>query len=355
MRIPSLDGLRAVSIALVLFSHAMIGVPITKTHLWNFVGRGDLGVSIFFVISGFLITNLLLREEKKSGRISLRDFYVRRLFRIVPPFYAYLLVVLLAWYFGGFALNRGAWLASLLFVRDYAPVPWDWSTGHSWSLSIEEQFYLLWPFALAMLGRNKGLKAAVVLIASIPVIRTISHGVWNHGPFDLYMFHFRVDGLMVGSLLALLQPQQSFQALWQRAESRWAAVASVAFLLLLSPAMALRFRSWYSLPVGLSLDNFAIAYIMFYVIRNPDCSAGRALNWKPVAYIGTISYSLYLWQQLFLSESTHRILPALLAAFSCAVLSWYLIEIPSRWVRDSVMTRIVRGQSVVAPSAVAAN
>lgn len=338
MRIPSLDGLRAVSIALVLVSHGMSGVPITKTHLWNFVGRGDLGVSIFFVISGFLITSLLLREEEKAGKISLRDFYIRRSFRIIPPFYAYLFVVLLASHFGWLSSHAGPWLASLLFFRDYAPVPWEWSTGHSWSLSIEEQFYLLWPFALAMLGRRKGLKVAIVLIASIPVIRTISHGVWNHGPFDFYMFHFRVDGLMVGSLLALLQPKQSFQAFWRRAESGWTAFGCVAFLLLFSPAIALLFRGWYTLPVGMSLENFAIAYIMFYVIRNPDCWTGRVLNWKPIAYIGTISYSLYLWQQPFLSGA-HRVLPALVAAFACALLSWYLIEIPSRWMRDRVMAR----------------
>lgn len=319
--------------------HAMVGMPVAKTQLWNFVGRGDLGVSVFFVISGFLITSLLLREEDKSGRISLRDFYVRRLFRIVPPFYAYLLVVLLAWRFGWLASNRGAWLASLLFVRDYAHVPWDWSTGHSWSLSIEEQFYLLWPLALAMLGRNKGLKLAAVLVAAIPPLRTLCHGIWNHGPTDFYTFHYRVDGLMVGSLLALVRPKQSFQTFWRRSESGWAAFGCVAFLLLLSPAMALRFRGWYSLPLGMSLDNFAIAYIMLYVIENPLGFAGRLLNWKPVAFLGVISYSLYLWQEPFLSESTERVLPAVLAAFGCALLSWYLVETPSRWMRDWIMTR----------------
>jgi peptidoglycan/LPS O-acetylase OafA/YrhL len=339
LRIPSLDGLRAISIALVLIGHAYIGRAIAGTWVWRFIGRADLGVAIFFVISGFLITSLLLREEEKTGRTSLRDFYLRRLFRIVPPFYTYLLVVLMAWHLGWLTSNRGAWLASLFFVRDYAHVSWDWSTGHSWSLSIEEQFYLLWPFALVVFGRNKGVKLAVAIVVATPLVRTICHGIWGHnGPHEFFTFHFRADALMTGSLLALLQSRPLFQALWRKVESVGIALGCSVFLVLVSPALALRFLGWYYVPLGMSLDNFAIAYLMFYVIRNPEGLLGRVLNWRPIVHVGVLSYSLYLWQELFLSPTTQHILLSLIAALVCAELSWYLVETPSRWMRDRVMT-----------------
>jgi peptidoglycan/LPS O-acetylase OafA/YrhL len=95
MRIPSLDGLRAVSIAMVLLSHALVSTTVRQSKWLPLLADGDLGVSVFFVISGFLITSLLLYEEHTTGRINLREFYLRRFFRIVPPFYAFLLAVCL--------------------------------------------------------------------------------------------------------------------------------------------------------------------------------------------------------------------------------------------------------------------
>jgi peptidoglycan/LPS O-acetylase OafA/YrhL len=142
-RIPSLDGLRALSIALVLAGHSIPNAQ-WDWFLWKVFGNGDLGVSIFFVISGFLITSLLLKEHAEAGEISPSSFYLRRAFRILPPFYAFLVVLLALKRFGVLELSLRGWTEAVTFLRDYLSAD-DWWTIHIWSLSVEEQFYLLWP------------------------------------------------------------------------------------------------------------------------------------------------------------------------------------------------------------------
>src|ERR1039458_3887087 len=125
VRIPSLDGLRAISILMVLIGHALFSYHGEHRMGWSYLGNGDLGVSIFFVISGFLITALLLREFDKNGDISLRYFYFRRALRILPPFYAFLLAVLIVWRLGWIASDWRSLSSSLFFLRDYM-LPGDW-------------------------------------------------------------------------------------------------------------------------------------------------------------------------------------------------------------------------------------
>ena len=141
---PSLDGLRAFSIVLVLIAHVSLQYP----WLRRFVEHvGNYGVRIFFVISGFLITGLLLKELTKTGRISLKSFYIRRTLRIFPAFYVYVLtVVILAWA-GILILLPGDLLHAVTYTMNYHMVR-SWWLNHMWSLSVEEQFYLLWPTVL---------------------------------------------------------------------------------------------------------------------------------------------------------------------------------------------------------------
>src|SRR6202021_1369361 len=151
-RIPSLDGLRAVAILLVISLHIIqrnitslgnlkLGVPLFL------LASGD-GVGIFFVLSGFLITGLLLKEYDATGRINLINFYLRRTFRILPPLYTYLAFVIIFCAVIGYPLHARTIDGSALFFLDYFPGDGQWFTEHTWSLCIEEQFYLLWPVAL---------------------------------------------------------------------------------------------------------------------------------------------------------------------------------------------------------------
>src|SRR5215475_4830380 len=163
-RIPSLDGLRCIAVAMVLFSH-MLGTqgflrPSQGAFLYEF---GNLGVKVFFVISGYLITNLLLHELAKTNRIHLGKFYFRRTFRIFPACYCMVAALILFRMSGWISLTPRDVLHALTYTSNYYPGR-SWSIGHTWSLGVEEQFYLLWPAALVILGRRKGFVAAASMI-----------------------------------------------------------------------------------------------------------------------------------------------------------------------------------------------
>src|SRR5580692_8626360 len=150
-RIASLDGLRAVSILLVLTSHSILG-----THSFAFrllFLHADLGVRVFFIISGFLITTLLLNERAESGGISLRLFYIRRTLRILPAFYLFVGTVAILNALGVIAVPPGNWVYVLTYTLNFDPHP-PWVLGHLWSLSVEEQFYLLWPLVMRFARRS---------------------------------------------------------------------------------------------------------------------------------------------------------------------------------------------------------
>ena len=168
-RIPSLDGLRAISIALVLFAHTS-GTAFFPSFVFLRRHLGNFGVRVFFVISGYLITTLLLKELDKTGRISLKLFYIRRVFRIFPAAYFYLAVAAVLLAFGLVELEWNDIVFGFTYTTNYDPVR-PWHTIHLWSLSVEEQFYLIWPATLAFLGRRRAMVAAAAMIAVAPLLR----------------------------------------------------------------------------------------------------------------------------------------------------------------------------------------
>src|SRR4051812_33530313 len=143
-RIPSLDGLRAISIAFVLFAHlaGTRNFPASRV-VGKIVDFGALGVHVFFVISGYLITRLLLEELERRQRISLGRFYLRRTLRIFPPYYAFILALVAAQALGWLQLASRDVMHAMTYTSNYY-LERSWFTGHTWSLSVEEQFYLLW-------------------------------------------------------------------------------------------------------------------------------------------------------------------------------------------------------------------
>ena len=166
-RLPGLDGLRAISVALVIFLHLGSMSYFPRAHWLHAVAEeGLFGVQIFFVISGFLITWLLLAEEKKRGRIDLGKFYIRRALRILPPALLFLLTLKLLDAFGIVEVGWRDVLYAMLFVRNVLPGPI--LTNHYWSLAIEEQFYLGWPFLVVLLPS----RGRLLVIISMIVART---------------------------------------------------------------------------------------------------------------------------------------------------------------------------------------
>ncbi|MFT3915091.1 MAG: acyltransferase [Anaeromyxobacteraceae bacterium] len=353
-RVPSLDGLRAVSIACVLVAHSFFAagrehpesVPIALLE-----NLGPLGVTLFFGISGFIITTLLAREQARRGRISLGEFYLRRAFRILPPLWVYVAAVALL----APPPPEGAFRHTLLFLTDYLRAGW-W-LGHTWSLSVEEQFYLLWPATLAVAGR-RGVRVALLVLLASPVIRSVHHllSPWESLSF---MFHARMDALAVGCLVALergrlLGPAPS-RAL-ATAASGPAALLSAAFLAVASPLLVLRFHGWYEYPVRYTLEALAVASILVWALRNPASAVGRLLNLPAVAHVGVLSYSLYLWQQPFFSGEARNLALGrfplnVLAALAVAELSYRLVERPALGLRDRVLGwRRARRAAALAPA-----
>lgn len=327
-RIPSLDGLRAISISFVLLGHlgGTAGFPVPAAAVGYF-GVAELGVRVFFVISGFLITGLLLHEIGKTGTISLRRFYWRRTLRIFPPYYALLLCIGLVWALGKLELRPGDLLHAVTYTTNYH-ADRAWPLGHTWSLAVEEQFYLLWPAALLVLRPERGVKAVVAIILLVPVVRLVE---WYAGMHALIgnSFETVADALATGCLLAGAR-----DALWSVARYRRLLTSRWFFVVPLIPlALSALSRPRIDFAVGITLSNLCIAATIDWCVRFHEGFVGRMLNARPVAFFGVLSYSLYLWQQPFINRTsdalTARFPSSVLLAIACALVSYYLIERPA--------------------------
>jgi len=285
-------------------------------------------VVVFFVISGFLITRLMVSEHAKRGRVSLKLFYARRALRLFPAAYAFIACVCLLWWAGVVHLQaRDIWHA-VTYTVNYLPGR-SWQIGHLWSLSVEEQFYLIWPCTFVLLGsRRAGWVAAGVILFG-PVARSCSWLFLRGTPYyDLEMFPMVADSLAMGCLLAKIGGWLEGKT-WYLQLFRPAYSAGLVVLIL-----ALNRYSGYTVVgvFGASVINASLAVLIH---RSVYCSGdwfGRVLNWKPVAFVGVLSYSLYLWQQLFLNRNSFAWVNAfpqnLGFAVAAALGSYFLLEKP---------------------------
>ncbi len=315
-RIPSLDGLRAISITLVVLSHLVKWKHISLARAQTY---GELGVHIFFVLSGFLITNLLLNEYDRTSTISLRDFYIRRAFRIFPAAFVFLAAVIVLYW------HQMRWYhiaAALLYVANM-DLTRPWIFGHLWSLSIEEQFYLLWPFAMKKWHRHKTVILVCVFVAA-PVFRTALYAFKVHsgliGSLPVY-----ADQLAIGCLLAIFAPRLP--------KIPGYVAAGMVLVLIFSPWFPATspVRTLFMLFVVRPVLHVSVAGLVLHVIQVPY----RALNWSPVAWLGKISYSVYLWQELFCSNPALQLGYALvLPTLAAACLSYYFVERPMLRLRE---------------------
>jgi peptidoglycan/LPS O-acetylase OafA/YrhL len=323
---------------MVLIAHLAATTPGLQRVIWRF-GLGNLGVRVFFVISGFLITTLLLKELSATQSISLREFYVRRFFRIVPAFYAMLAVVLVLVPFGVFSAGAKDVALAAFYISNYR-IP-QIEVGHSWSLAVEEQFYLMWPLALVALGRKRASFVAIALLAISPLFRLASlRGWWPTDP--MYAFENVADALAVGCLLAIFR-ERLWSASWYRAmhESRF-------FLLIPLAALApkvLQVPDALWMTCGVPLLNVAIGLTIDHYIRFPLTPVGRVLNSRPFVLCGLLSYSIYLWQQIFLLGKTQLPFPLNLACiFIVAALSFWIIEQPVQALGRRVIDSMRKGR-----------
>jgi peptidoglycan/LPS O-acetylase OafA/YrhL len=331
-RIPSLDGWRAISITLVLVGH-LLGtrgfLPVSKLPWLGDLGH--LGVTIFFVISGFLITSLLIAERERTGRVSLKAFYLRRVIRIFPAFYAFVALICVADALGWLRITGSDIAAAVTYTVNYYSGR-SWPIGHLWSLSIEEQFYLLWPFVFVRLREKHALAVALAAWLAAPVVRAAMHVAFGAGsPYrDLEIFPAAADAIAIGCAMALLRPWLLAQGWYLRLTS-----SSAFFPVLVIGILMLEYLGrGYTLAdlLGTPPMLIALAIGIEATTRHADSLVGRMLNLRPLVFLGVLSYSLYLWQQPFLNRQSDAMANAfpqnLGFALLAALLSYLLVEKP---------------------------
>jgi peptidoglycan/LPS O-acetylase OafA/YrhL len=271
---PRLDGLRALSILLVLTWHSHVSA-LKLLH-------GQAGVTVFFVISGFIITTLLLREESNNGRASLRSFYVRRVFRIFPLYYLALLIFSLAT-FAGFADDAGDYGLRLVHFLTYTnEFATDGTFGHSWSLAIEEKFYFVWPllaFATPALARFRAWIGVALLAATFAIGLFLPDGY-----LGIY------SPIIAGCVLAILAHRARSYA----AMSRTLARPAIAL-----PLFALAVAAILTSPYGhVQVVAGAAVAVAFPALLFGNQWMGKWLEFKPLTYIGRRAYAIYLFHPL---------------------------------------------------------
>ena len=352
-RIPSLDGLRAVSIFMVLFAHATntVNFPAWLIHRPSAFLVGTLGVRVFFVISGFLITTLLLKELNKNGKISLGQFYRRRALRILPVYYFYILTVLVIFGVLGLAhMPASVYISSATFTTHF----WShwgsesWPLQHTWSLSIEEQFYLVWPAMLAFLGPRVGGRLWVpFLIIAAPVARCI----FLNNPVVAQLFISHGDSIAVGCLLALLFTRREKET--KHLLSIHPHIGRVFAVVFIYPEVFFNLPYYYicghDLPFKSlfpafvpTLQNLSIGYLIGSFVSVRTGASFHFLNFGFIQWIGRLSYSLYIWQQIALMPKDYNFAPGhgswlmwlssfpqnIIFLIGLACLSYYCLEKP---------------------------
>ncbi len=340
-RIPTLDGWRAVAITAVVIHHLARWFYQQESAYDLSVTRfGAFGVDVFFGLSGLLITKLLLDEFGRTGNFDLRGFYIRRAFRILPPYLMFLAVITAA------GMWRSAWEAAscLLFFRNYVPDSLaGGATQHLWSLAVEEHFYLLWPGLLAWVGARRSKNLAAGLALAVALWRLIQSQL-AAPVFGSVPAHFRtdvrLDALLWGCVVAFILDNADARARLakQLQFGVWCAMAGLLGLCIV----------YYS-EITSVMVAVLIPMLLAGTTLHPQWALSRVLDWAPVTWIGRISYSLYLWQALFLYPGWEH--PAhwwqqwpanLPVTVAVAALSYYAIEKPLQRVGRKLASRSLR-------------
>ena len=343
-RLPALDGLRAVAVLSVIGSHVITSlIP------------GSFGVTLFFFISGFIITRLLLQDDAPLGA-----FYIRRFFRLYPALVAYIAASVVSMHLAGETVRWDGAVAGLFFFTNYVPETTGYFT-HLWSLAVEEHFYILFPLLVVFLRPDRLLAALIACVVLALGVRVYEvYAGYAHG-FIQGATHTRIDSIAYGCLLSVLFHRAQTSARVSRfldaLSTRPAMVFGVALLVLSFAIRSETFRQ--TLRYSVQGIAFALFFCAIFWGSIAPRLVVRVLESRVMTYIGAISYSLYLFHQGarmvayrvgFEQFSPEHIAITLAITVPLALLSFYAIEGPCRRYGAALARRVVKGHITAMPT-----
>lgn len=350
------DGLRAILTVMVLAQHLGSVSWITNVdlgsvswftnaqllHYYQTYLSGGVALTVFFVISGFLITRILIGQKKRKG-ISLKKFYIRRFMRLSPPLVIFFLLVFVLMLTHSIKDSYAGLLFSMFYLYNYIPHNFFVTElSHTWSLALEEQYYLLWPIVLSTLAFRKVLLFIGVLVA----LSLLSAAIYPYLyiPYNDKEYLLRQTfnmsrwfipaalPVMIGSLSALLHDRSD------TSQRRWLKSGLILLPALLFYALP-GFGKW-SGPGILFSQSIGIALFLIWIIENQYARFVNALEFAPMAYVGRMSYSIYIFQGIFLRTGPggpmwfHDFPINVLLTAGLAMLSYHFVEQPVLKLRD---------------------
>jgi peptidoglycan/LPS O-acetylase OafA/YrhL len=365
-RVPTLDGWRGLAILGVVLYHARSSF--VEGPLPRLAVRGAFGVDLFFAISGFLICGKLFQELQNTGTFSLKTFYSRRLFRIVPALAFYLIVLAALAGFGWSSTHPWEFFSSALFVRNYFPLfhggtVYGAFTAQFWSLAVEEHFYLIWPLVMMVCAKStrRSVTITIAVAGAVLAWRLVDLKYGWLVPFGTDInskTDTRFDALLWGCLAAYVYPatKRAFDssiALDRVLRYAWVAIAPLALA-------AMYFDR---APGSILARSLIFPALIVSTAISPFSLLSRLLEWPVLRWIGRLSYSFYIWQQLFLfptnlpesplnalQHAPYNIICILLAG----VLSYYCVERPMidlgrQWFHRRGIVRRIRHEILPLP------
>lgn len=332
---PSLDGWRAIAIALVVLGHLKFNVQPDSAYfkIANNIIYAELGVRIFFVLSGFLITSLLIKEFIKKQSINIRHFFIKRTLRIFPALYLFLIVLAVLNYIFKLDIPLKGFIGAAFYLSNFFYFHSGWYTGHTWSLAVEEQFYLIWPFIFLYVKEN-----FISFICFVLAVHIILKLFWWFYPayaeFTLAPFLTHAETIFIGAMLSFLSFKGFFNTDYKVWKSRLLCFSGILSILIISFCMNKGHLGFVLVPFGSLAMNIIIGFLMLQTLINPNAILYKLLNTKIMINIGIISYSIYIWQQFFIVPVvvTHKIPYILIfpfnifATFITAYISYHFFE-----------------------------
>ncbi|WP_250510796.1 acyltransferase [Caballeronia sp. GACF4] len=359
--VQELTGLRCIAVMMVVIGHAQHmsdgGFKGVYAPL-RLISDGRLGVLMFFVLSGFLITGILQAEWQATGTIRLMPFYAKRALRIWPAFYIYLMIVSTLAAAGLVDVDHRQVALAALHLWNYAGVAGlanvnaahvegAWYLGHFWTLALEEQFYWFWPPLLFYILKRGNQRVLIGLIFFVPLVRIATYFAAPslRGQLSM-MLHTGIDPILIGCYVAMNKDRLAQKVASLPLGSVIPSVL-IALLMFVVPPVQDKLGGLWRATYGTTLEAAMVGFVIIVLVSQKGFWFSRLLRTAPFVYVGTISFSLYLWQQLFMhphSPVAFGFPGCVIGALVAASLSYFLVEVPFLRMKDRFAARVGRSR-----------